>query len=79
MFIKCFSEHETTLVFTTILSNKLYDFYAISNLYNFAKWSRLVWLSQNSREGTSLFETFVLFRWETSTWGYSGHHLFMNF
>ena len=39
------------------ISNKLYDFYAISNLNNFAKWSRLVWLSQNLREGTSLFET----------------------
>ena len=59
------------------ISNKLHDFYAISNLNNFANWSRLVWLSQNLREGTSLFEMlpwpFVLFRWETSTWGYSGH------
>ena len=35
----------------------LIDFYAISNLNNFVKWSRLVWLSQNLREGTSLFET----------------------
>ena len=29
------------------ISNKLQDFYAISNLINFANWSRLVWLSQN--------------------------------
>ena len=60
------------------ISNKLHDFYAISNLINFANWSKLVWLSQNLREGTSLFETlpwpFVLFRWETNIWGYSGHH-----
>ena len=36
------------------ISNKLYDFYVISNLNNFAKWSRLVWLSQNVRQGTSI-------------------------
>ena len=34
------------------ISNKLHDFYAISNLINFANWSRLVWLSQNIRKGT---------------------------
>ena len=57
------------------ISTKLHYFYAKRNLNNFANWSRLVWLSHNLRKGTSLYETlpwpFVLFRWKTSTWGYS--------